>query len=80
MTSENTSISTHDLHCQFGEVRAWMASLTEITNRYALRLPGSNGAGKTTTIRLLLGLLEASSGNAQEFWDLTRAPRQTRFA
>ncbi len=65
MTSENTSISTHDLHCQFGEVHAVDGITFEVQTGTLFGFLGPNGAGKTTTIRLLLGLLEASSGSAE---------------
>ncbi len=65
MTSKNTSISTHDLHCQFGEVHAVDGITFEVQTGTLFGFLGPNGAGKTTTIRLLLGLLEASSGSAE---------------
>ena len=79
MISKNTSISTHDLHCQFGEVHAVDGITFEVQTGTLFGFLGPNGAGKTTTIRLLLGLLEASSGSA-EVWDLIPAPRRIRFA
>jgi ABC-2 type transport system ATP-binding protein len=65
MTNENISISTHDLRCQFGEVRAVDGITFEVQTGTLFGFLGPNGAGKTTTIRLLLGLLEPDGGSAQ---------------
>ncbi len=59
------AISTNDLHCQFGEVRAVDGITFEVQTGTLFGFLGPNGAGKTTTIRLLLGLLEPSGGSAQ---------------
>ena len=65
MTSHNISIKTNDLHCQFGDLHAVDGISFEVSAGTIFGFLGPNGAGKTTTIRLLLGLLEASSGSAQ---------------
>jgi len=65
MTSGTISISTNDLHCEFGEVHAVDGVTFEVQTGTLFGFLGPNGAGKTTTIRLLLGLLEPSSGSAQ---------------
>ena len=59
------AINTNDLHCQFGEVHAVDGITFEVQAGTLFGFLGPNGAGKTTTIRLLLGLLEPSSGSAQ---------------
>jgi len=65
MTSKNISIRTSDLHCQFGDLHAVDGISFEVQSGTIFGFLGPNGAGKTTTIRLLLGLLEASSGSAE---------------
>lgn len=65
MTSQNIRIKTNDLHCQFGDLHAVDGISFEVPAGTIFGFLGPNGAGKTTTIRLLLGLLEASSGSAQ---------------
>jgi ABC-2 type transport system ATP-binding protein len=49
----------------FGSVRALDSLSLEIPSGSIFGFLGPNGAGKTTTIRLLLGLLEPTSGSAQ---------------
>ncbi|MFH1747523.1 MAG: ABC transporter ATP-binding protein [Planctomycetota bacterium] len=70
--TEMDAVQTHDLYKSYGN--------KEVLHRLNLRVPqgclfgflGPNGAGKTTTIRILLGLLRASSGEArilgQDVW------------
>jgi ABC-2 type transport system ATP-binding protein len=57
-------IQTHDLSKRFEE----FAAVTEVTLSVGkgelLALLGPNGAGKTTTIRMLVGLLRPTSGDA----------------
>lgn len=65
MTLHNISIKTNDLHCQFGALHAVDGISFEVSAGTIFGFLGPNGAGKTTTIRLLLGLLEASSGSAE---------------
>src|SRR5699024_1212837 len=70
-TMSDTAIRTHDLTKTFGATRALDGfSLTVPTGQIAGFL-GPNGAGKSTTIRVLLGMLRASSGTAEV---LGRAP------
>jgi len=57
-------IRTESLTRTFGEVRAVDAMDLEIPAGTVFGFLGPNGAGKTTTIRLLLGLLEPTSGRA----------------
>lgn len=59
------AIRTHDLTIDFGSVRAVDGLNLEIPAGTVFGFLGPNGAGKTTTIRLLLGLLEPSSGSAE---------------
>ncbi|NMC45529.1 MAG: ABC transporter ATP-binding protein [Chloroflexi bacterium] len=62
---QNISIKTNDLHCHFGALHAVDGISFEVPAGTIFGFLGPNGAGKTTTIRLLLGLLEASSGSAE---------------
>ena len=57
-------IRTESLTRTFGDVRAVDALDLEIPAGTVFGFLGPNGAGKTTTIRLLLGLLEPTSGRA----------------
>ena len=59
------AIRTQQLTRNFGAVRAVDGLSIEIPAGIVFGFLGPNGSGKTTTIRLLLGLLEASSGGAQ---------------
>ena len=57
-------IRTEGLTRTFGDVRAVDALDLEVPAGTVFGFLGPNGAGKTTTIRLLLGLLEPTSGRA----------------
>ncbi len=57
-------IRTEGLTRVFGTVRAVDGLGLEVPAGTVFGFLGPNGAGKTTTIRLLLGLLEPSSGRA----------------
>ena len=59
------AIRTENLSRSFGGVRAVDNLSLEIARGIVFGFLGSNGSGKTTTIRLLLGLLEPTSGRAQ---------------
>jgi ABC-2 type transport system ATP-binding protein len=59
------AINAKQLTCDFEAVRAVDDLSVEIPAGTVFGFLGPNGAGKTTTIRLLLGLLEPTSGRAQ---------------
>ncbi|NES94571.1 MAG: ABC transporter ATP-binding protein [Desertifilum sp. SIO1I2] len=56
------AIGAHDLRKVFGNFPAVKAVSLEIRYGEIYGLLGANGAGKTTTIKMLCGLLKASSG------------------
>lgn len=58
------AIRTHELTRDFGPVRAVDGLSLEVPAGIVFGFLGPNGSGKTTTIRLLLGLLEPSAGQA----------------
>ena len=60
-----TAIRTSGLSRDFGSVRAVADLDIEVAVGTIYGFLGPNGAGKTTTIRLLLGLLEPSAGEAR---------------
>ncbi len=69
------AIVTKGLTKRFGRVNALEDLDLEVHQGEVLGCLGPNGAGKTTTIRLLLGLLEPTSGSCQLFGvDATRHP------
>ncbi|HET9982245.1 MAG TPA: ABC transporter ATP-binding protein [Longimicrobiales bacterium] len=59
------AIRTRALTRDFGPVRALDHLDLEVEAGSIFGFLGPNGAGKTTTIRILLGLLEATSGSAE---------------
>jgi ABC-2 type transport system ATP-binding protein len=59
------AIRTHGLSRHFGELRAVDNLELEVPQGIVFGFLGPNGSGKTTTIRLLLGLLDPTSGSAQ---------------
>lgn len=59
------AIHTEQLTRTFGELRAVDNLTLQVPAGSIFGFLGPNGSGKTTTIRLLLGLLEPTSGNAQ---------------
>lgn len=63
--ASDCEISIRHLTRDFGSVRALDDLCLEIPAGIIFGFLGPNGAGKTTTIRLLLGLLEPTSGEAQ---------------
>ncbi len=60
-----TAIRTDGLSRDFGETRAVDRLTLQVPKGAVFGFLGPNGAGKTTTIRMLLGLLEPTSGNGQ---------------
>jgi ABC-2 type transport system ATP-binding protein len=58
------AIQTRELTRMFGEVRAVDGVTFEVPAGSVFGFLGPNGSGKTTTIRLLLGLLQPTSGSA----------------
>ncbi len=62
-----TAIRTEDLSKTFGRTRALVSLNLEVQSGEVIGYLGPNGAGKTTTIRLLLGLIGATSGRAEVF-------------
>jgi len=67
------AIRTSNLRRDFGPVHAVDDITLEIAAGTVFGFLGPNGAGKTTTIRLLLGLLEPTSGRAEVLGFDTRA-------
>ena len=65
--ARTTAILTEGLSKSFGSTRALVALDLEVPQGEVLGYLGPNGAGKTTTIRLLLGLIRATSGRAEIF-------------
>lgn len=59
-----TAIRTENLSKDFGTVRAVDGLSLDLPAGTVFGFLGPNGSGKTTTIRLLLGLLEPTSGSA----------------
>ena len=59
------AIQTTDLTRDFGSVRAVDHVTLDVPPGIIFGFLGPNGAGKTTTIHLLLGLLEATTGQAR---------------
>jgi ABC-2 type transport system ATP-binding protein len=61
---QDFAIQTRGLTRTFGQVRALDDLNLEVPAGSVFGFLGPNGAGKTTTIRLLLGLIEPTSGSA----------------
>ena len=69
------AIRTDGLSKSFGKTEALSSLSLEVAEREVIGYLGPNGAGKTTTIRLLLGLIRATSGGAEIFGvDCQRRP------
>ena len=60
-----TILSIHDVSRKFGSVTALDKLSIDIEEGEIFGLIGPDGAGKTTAIRIMLGILEASSGNGR---------------
>ncbi|MHB8465014.1 MAG: ABC transporter ATP-binding protein [Acidimicrobiales bacterium] len=72
-----SAIRTDELSKSFGRTAALRALNLEVHPGEVLGYLGPNGAGKTTTVRLLLGLIRASSGRAEIFGiDCQRRPAE----
>ena len=65
MTSHDAAIAVRDLTKTFGATRALDGLDLTAASGQVTGFLGPNGAGKSTTIRVLLGLLRASSGEAR---------------
>ena len=66
------AIRTTELSRTFGATRALDRLTLEVPRGIIFGFLGPNGSGKTTTIRLLLGLLDPSSGSAEVLGHDTR--------
>ncbi|NMB00621.1 MAG: ABC transporter ATP-binding protein [Firmicutes bacterium] len=60
-------LRVHDVTKKFGNFTALDKINLEVSQGEVYGFIGPNGAGKTTTIRILLGILKATSGSAQIF-------------
>lgn len=64
MTSQSPAIEINQLTKRYGEFLALDSLTLQVERGQILGFIGPNGAGKTTTIRILVGLLKATSGTA----------------
>ena len=62
-----TAIHTEGLTKRFGSTLALDQLTLDVAEGEVFGFLGPNGAGKTTTIRLLLGVIRATAGNARVF-------------
>jgi len=67
ITSDNPIIEVENLVKHFGKVEALTGITFNVTPGEVFGFIGNNGAGKSTTIRILLGILRATSGSAKVF-------------
>jgi len=79
-----SAIRALELSKSFGSTEALCSLNLEVAPGEVIGYLGPNGAGKTTTIRLLLGMLRASSGRAEIFGidchgDPTEAHRRVAY-
>ena len=65
MTSDDLAISTHGLTRRFGSFVAVDHITFDVRAGEVFGFLGANGAGKTTAIRMLIGLLAPSEGEAR---------------
>ncbi len=63
--SEALAIETHALRKVFGEQAAVKGLTLQVSQGEVFGFLGPNGAGKTTSIKMLLGLVTPTSGNAR---------------
>ncbi len=63
----SSPIHVHDLHKNYGRTAALDGFDLDVAEGEVHGFLGPNGAGKSTTIRILLGLVRASSGTATVF-------------
>jgi len=74
----NILVQTESLSKYYGEVKA-LKNFSVKIGPGAIGLLGPNGAGKSTLIKVLLGLIPATSGTAHVFrWDITQNPLNIR--
>src|SRR5512139_1949185 len=73
------AIETDNLSKRFGNFRAVDGVTFSVRRGSIFGFLGPNGAGKTTTMRILLGLLAPSSGQAQVLgYDVAHRPRAVK--
>ena len=73
------AIEVHDLVKRFGDFAAVDHVTFTVARGEVVGYLGPNGSGKTTTMRVLLGLLQPTSGRARVLGqDITRAAEQVR--
>jgi ABC-2 type transport system ATP-binding protein len=65
VTGDDVVVATHDLTKRFGRVTAVDAVNLEVRAGDRYGFLGPNGSGKTTTVRMLLGLVFATSGRIE---------------
>jgi len=63
----NYTVEINNLTKNFGKVKALQGVNLKIAEGEVFAYIGPNGAGKSTTIRVLLGILQATSGNVSVF-------------
>jgi ABC-2 type transport system ATP-binding protein len=70
------SIRTSGLTRRFGEITAVNGLELELPNHGVIGFVGPNGSGKSTTIRMLLGLIEPTSGGAEVLGESIEQPER----
>ena len=68
-------VALHDVSIRLGQRTIWHDVTLDIASGEFVAILGPNGAGKSTLLRVLLGLLQPSTGSVQV---LGRAPRRGR--